>query len=100
MTNIAVERLDAVDSTNDVARERLRAGVVAANTPLLIRAETQTAGRGRRGRIWLDSPGTGLLMSLALRAGAGSPLPVDADRWWRVAAEFSLAVADAIEDAA
>jgi len=39
-------------------------------------------------------------MSLALRAGAGSPLPVDADRWWRVAAEFSLAVADAIEDAA
>ena len=39
-------------------------------------------------------------MSLAVRAGAGSPLPLDADRWWRVAAEFSLAVADAIEDAA
>lgn len=39
-------------------------------------------------------------MSLAVRAGAGSPLPADAERWWRVAAEFSLAVADAIEDAA
>jgi hypothetical protein len=39
-------------------------------------------------------------MSIAMRAGAGSPLPVDAERWWRVAAEFSLAVADAIEDAA
>jgi BirA family biotin operon repressor/biotin-[acetyl-CoA-carboxylase] ligase len=39
-------------------------------------------------------------MSLAMRAGAGSPLPRDADRWWRVAAEFSLAAADAIEDAA
>jgi BirA family biotin operon repressor/biotin-[acetyl-CoA-carboxylase] ligase len=35
-----------------------------------------------------------------MRAGAGSPLPRDADRWWRVAAEFSLAAADAIEDAA
>ena len=35
-----------------------------------------------------------------MRAGDESPLPLDADRWWRVAAEFSLAVADAIEDAA
>jgi len=73
---------------------------VAAAAPLLIRAETQTAGRGRRGRTWLDAPGTGLLMSLAVRAGAESPLPREADRRWRVAAEFSLAVADAIEDAA
>ncbi len=39
-------------------------------------------------------------MSLAVRAGAESPLPREADRRWRVAAEFSLAVADAIEDAA
>ena len=39
-------------------------------------------------------------MSLALRAGPGSPLPQAVDRWWRVAAEFSLAVADAVEDAA
>ena len=76
------------------------AGLVAPDAPLLIRAETQSAGRGRRGRTWLDAPGTGLLMSLAMRAGAGSPLPVEPERWWRVAAEFSLAVADAIEDAA
>ena len=39
-------------------------------------------------------------MSLAVRAGVGSPLPLEAERGWRVAAEFSLAVADAIEDAA
>jgi len=92
-----VERLDAVDSTNDVARDRLAAG---ADAPLLIRAESQRAGRGRRGRTWLDAPGTSLLLSLGVRAGEGSPLPTDPARAWRVGAEFALAAADAIEDAA
>ncbi len=36
-------------------------------------------------------------MSLALRADS---LPADADRVWRVGAEFALAAADAVEDAA
>ncbi|MFM8176256.1 MAG: biotin--[acetyl-CoA-carboxylase] ligase, partial [Candidatus Limnocylindrus sp.] len=81
-----VERLDSVTSTNDVARERLAAG---AEAPLLIRAETQSAGRGRAGRAWLDAPGTSLLMSLAVRADS---LPVEVDRAWRVGAEFALAL--------
>ena len=94
---LVVERHESVDSTNDVARERLAAGAVA---PLLVRAESQRAGRGRRGRTWLDSPGTALLLSLGVRADARGPLSSDPARAWRVAAEFALAAADAIEDAA
>ncbi len=36
-----------------------------------LRAETQTAGRGRRGRSWADSSGQGLYISYAIRR----PLP-------------------------
>ena len=93
---IVVERLDVVGSTNDVARERLAAGVAS---PLLVRAESQAAGRGRRGRSWLDAPGSALLQSLALRA-VDLPLLREPARAWRAAAEFALAAADAIEDAA
>ena len=34
--------------------------------PVLLAAETQTAGRGRRGRRWQGSPGADVAMSLAL----------------------------------
>ena len=77
-----------------MAAEELARG---AATPLLVRAETQSAGRGRRGRSWLDQPGSALLMSLGLRADS---LPAEPERAWRVGAEFALAVADAVEDAA
>jgi BirA family transcriptional regulator, biotin operon repressor / biotin---[acetyl-CoA-carboxylase] ligase len=36
-------------------------------------AETQTLGRGRRGRVWRDEPGASLLMSIVLRTS----LPVE-----------------------
>ena len=75
-------------------------GAAQAPAPLLVRAETQHAGRGRRGRTWLDAPGTSLLLSLGLRAAADSPLPADPARAWRVGATLALAAADAIEDAA
>ena len=35
--------------------------------PVLLAAETQTAGRGRRGRRWQSDPGGGITFSLALR---------------------------------
>src|SRR5687768_7472650 len=50
--------------------------------PLLLIAETQTAGRGRSGRAWLSAGGTALTFSLAwkfnrpLAALAGLPLTV------------------------
>ena len=46
-------------STNDVA--------LKASPPVLIAAEEQTAGRGRRGRRWHSAPGAGITFSLARR---------------------------------
>ena len=60
-----LERLevrDAIDSTN--ARLLADAGLAAGRTRVAI-AEYQSAGRGRRGREWLQPFGSGLCLSLA-----------------------------------
>jgi len=62
-------RLGAVDSTQTHAATRAANG--AADGTAVV-AETQTAGKGRRGRVWHDIPGASLLMSLVVR----SSLPV------------------------
>lgn len=54
---------DTVASTNDEAMARLRGGDPGG---LVVTARTQTAGRGRTGRIWSSPPGN-LIASLALR---------------------------------
>lgn len=59
-----VEWRASVDSTMGVVAERARAG---APEGLLVGADHQTAGRGRRGRPWIDEPGTAIAMSLLLR---------------------------------
>ncbi|MBQ7535625.1 MAG: biotin--[Stomatobaculum sp.] len=53
-----------IDSTNLEVKRRAEAG---AEAPLLVAADTQTAGRGRRGRNWISPPGTDIYMSLLLR---------------------------------
>ena len=57
--------LASVASTNDVARRLADAGEPAG---LIVRAERQTAGRGRHGRNWQSPPGN-LYASLLLRPG-------------------------------
>jgi BirA family biotin operon repressor/biotin-[acetyl-CoA-carboxylase] ligase len=52
-----------VTSTNDLAA---RAAVSRANDGLVILAEEQTAGRGRRGRAWSAPPRASVLMSVLL----------------------------------
>jgi len=52
-----------VGSTNDVAA---RAGRSASNDGLVVLAEDQTAGRGRRGRSWIAPPRSSILMSVVL----------------------------------
>ena len=52
----------AVDSTNTVLAERLRAGGAA---PELCTAEIQTAGRGRIGRRWVSGLGRSLVLSVS-----------------------------------
>jgi BirA family biotin operon repressor/biotin-[acetyl-CoA-carboxylase] ligase len=52
-----------VTSTNDLAA---RAGRSTANAGLVVLAEEQTAGRGRRGRSWRVPPRSSILMSVVL----------------------------------
>lgn len=59
-----VHRLGTIASTQAEAA-RLAADGAAEGT--LVTATHQSAGRGRRGREWLDAPGQALLMSLVLR---------------------------------
>lgn len=62
---------DSLDSTNAEVLRRLAAGSPA---PLLVIAEAQESGRGRRGRGWVSPFGENLYYSLGLRLEAGYPL--------------------------
>jgi BirA family biotin operon repressor/biotin-[acetyl-CoA-carboxylase] ligase len=56
--------LREVGSTNDRARDLALAG---APHGALVTAATQTAGRGRQGRVWTTQPGAALTMSMVVR---------------------------------
>ncbi|MFW6448809.1 MAG: biotin--[acetyl-CoA-carboxylase] ligase [Halobacteriota archaeon] len=75
-----------VDSTNRVAGELLEGG----HERVLVAAEVQTAGRGRRGRSWRSPPG-GIWISL----GDARPRPAPAG--WIEGLALTLATADAVE---
>ena len=57
--------VDTTGSTNDDVRELARAGAVHGTA---VAAHVQTAGRGRRGHVWV-SPRGSLYLSVALRPG-------------------------------
>jgi BirA family biotin operon repressor/biotin-[acetyl-CoA-carboxylase] ligase len=59
-----VRWLAEVDSTNRVGADLARAG---AADGVVVVADHQTAGRGRRGRAWESPPGASLLVSVLLR---------------------------------
>jgi BirA family transcriptional regulator, biotin operon repressor / biotin---[acetyl-CoA-carboxylase] ligase len=56
------------DSTNECAKELATGGAPGG---LVVTADEQTAGRGRRGRAWFAPPGSCLLYSGLLRPFAG-----------------------------
>ena len=58
------------ESTNDRAASLAASGAVDGTTVI---ADRQTAGRGRRGRVWHSPPGVGLYMSVILKPPA-SPI--------------------------
>jgi BirA family transcriptional regulator, biotin operon repressor / biotin---[acetyl-CoA-carboxylase] ligase len=58
-----IEQLAEIDSTNEACRLRALAGETAG---LVLRADRQSAGRGRRGRNWNSPPGN-LYTSILLR---------------------------------
>jgi BirA family biotin operon repressor/biotin-[acetyl-CoA-carboxylase] ligase len=82
---------DRVASTNDVAA---RAAATPANEGLVVLAEEQTAGRGRRGRTWAAPPCRAILMSVVLR-----PPTALGDVAW-LTALGALAVARVVESTA
>jgi len=59
----ALKEYPSLDSTNEEARRLAASGAPA---PLWLRADVQTAGRGRRGRAW-DAPSGNLAATLLLR---------------------------------
>ena len=59
-----VHHFEAIDSTNAKAFELAQDGAFAGEAVI---AETQTAGKGRRGRTWVSPPGQNLAVSVILR---------------------------------
>jgi BirA family biotin operon repressor/biotin-[acetyl-CoA-carboxylase] ligase len=74
-------------STNDDVRE---AALTNAATGFTVVADTQTAGRGRRGRTWLSPPGENLYVSVLARPALS---PADAPL---ITLAAGLAVRDAV----
>ena len=61
---LRIEKYDLVQSTNSLVRDRAFNG---ESEGLVAVAETQTEGRGRKGRTYFSPAGTGLYMSILLR---------------------------------
>ena len=79
---------ESVDSTNDEVRVLAQAG---APDGLVLLAERQTAGRGRRGAAWFSPAGESLAFSVLVRPEEPKAL------WPRLALAAGLAVAEAVE---
>jgi BirA family biotin operon repressor/biotin-[acetyl-CoA-carboxylase] ligase len=81
-----VERVSSVGSTNDLVAARARAGEPEG---LVVVADFQEAGRGRRDRTWVAPPGSALLSSYLL----SPPLSVEERHWALVAVALSARAA-------
>ena len=79
-----------IGSTNDDAAQRAREG---APEGTVIGSDHQTAGRGRRGRSWVDAPGEALMYTVILRPRVS---PIDAGMLPLVVA---VGLADALDEA-
>lgn len=68
LPGFTVEVLPSIDSTSSELMRRLRGqdGVPPQPEPVLLVAQTQTAGRGRLGRAWQSREGDSLTFSLSL----------------------------------
>jgi len=73
------EFFPTIASTNDVAIERSAQAFLGRKDAegLVVVADEQTAGRGRRGHVWFSPPGAGLYVSVVL---APARTPVDPAR--------------------
>jgi BirA family transcriptional regulator, biotin operon repressor / biotin---[acetyl-CoA-carboxylase] ligase len=79
-----------IDSTNERAKELAMAGAPGG---LVVTADEQTAGRGRRGNEWFARPGSSLLYSVLVRPFAAESSPL-------LPLAVPLAVCEAAEEVA
>lgn len=86
LPGFTVEVLPEIDSTNTELMRRARAG---QTEPIVLVAESQTAGRGRQGRAWLNQPGDCLMYSLGLVLS-----PVD---WSGLSLVVGLSIAESLQ---
>ncbi len=99
-------QLEETDSTNDVIKRLLKDGVTLESNcngvgrliegspaeGLLVTADNQTAGRGRRGRVWSTEPEESLSMSILLKP------QMPTDRMAMITLVAAMAVARSLKD--
>jgi len=61
-SHFPIIELDSIDSTNNYAMQLIDAN--KAQQGLTIVAQSQSAGKGQRGKLWIYAPGESLLMSV------------------------------------
>lgn len=86
-----IHRFASLDSTQV---EAARCAAAGAAEGTVVTTAHQSAGRGRRGRVWLDAPGESLLMSVILRP------PIAAALAPQLSLVSAIAVVDALHDVA
>lgn len=79
--------LDEVTSTQDVLAEAVRSG----SGVTIVVARHQTMGRGRFDRVWVDTRGESLTMSLAVHEAANHPQP------WLIGMALALIAAEVLD---
>ncbi|OJF09641.1 biotin--[acetyl-CoA-carboxylase] ligase [Couchioplanes caeruleus] len=77
-------RIDVVAETGSTNADVAQAARQGAGEGLVVVAERQVAGRGRRSREWVSPPRAGLTLSALLRPGVA-----DAERGWQAASQRS-----------
>ncbi len=85
--------LDSVDSTNNYAMARIHAGMASDGQVCL--AHHQWAGKGQRGKSWIDEPGQNLMMSLT-----SEPTPLDISKLFLFSASVALGILDLVRNIA
>lgn len=85
---LTIEVLPEIDSSNTELMRRARAGQA---DPIVLVAESQTAGRGRQGRTWINQPGDSLMYSLGLMLQ-----PLD---WSGLSLVVGLSIAESLQAA-
>ncbi|ADU06633.1 MULTISPECIES: biotin--[acetyl-CoA-carboxylase] ligase [Micromonospora] len=92
-------RLELLAETGSTNADVVAAARAGEPEGLVVVAERQTAGRGRRGRVWQSPPRAGLATSVLLRPGEAvaergwSPVPTTGYGWLPLLAGVALAEA-------